>query len=369
MDLSLSSEQEQLRDVFTGLLAKEATVERVRESEPLGFDAALWSTLAEVGAVGVGVSEAQGGGDAGIFELALIADACGRALAPVPFVEAPVAARVLASFSGSGASGESAAALLHGALDGGRVLTFLPRPVKGGIATLVPFGAVAEIVVALDGDNLVVVEVEPPGVSPANLGCVPLADVPLRTDEGARSSTVLATGAAAHQAFETALAEWRVLMAAALAGLAARSLEIGVEYVKVRKQFGVPIGSFQSVAHKLADIATEVDGATLLWQKSAWALDEGEPNAIDLGHMALVFASETAERTSGASLHFHGGYGFMLEYDIQLYVRRAKAWPLATGSRVSSYQRLADELFGPVGEGIVGVGAVGVGAATGTKGT
>lgn len=362
MDLSLTEEQEQLRDVFSGLLAKESTVERVREAEPLGFDAALWSTLTEVGAVGVGVPESNGGGGAGMLELGLIAEACGRALAPVPFVEAPVAARLLASFP------ESGAAALSGVLDDGRVLTFFPRTAKGGIATLVPFGAVAEIVVALDGDDLVVVEVEPPGVSPANLGCVPLADVPLRTEKGARSSTVLASGAEAHRAFETALAEWRVLMAAALSGLAARSLEIGVEYVKARQQFGVPIGSFQSVAHKLADVATEVDGSTLLWQESTWALDEGEPNAIALGQMALMFASETAERTSGASLHFHGGYGFMLEYDIQLYVRRAKAWPLATGSRVSGYQSLADKLFGPVQTGTASTGAVSAGAGAVQKG-
>lgn len=342
MDLSLSEEQEQLRDVFTGLLAKESTVERVREAEPLGFDAALWSTLTEVGTVGVGVAESNGGGGAGMLELGLIAEACGRVLAPVPFVEAPVAARVLALFP------ESAAPALRGVLDDGRVTTFLPRLAKGGVATLAPFGAVAEVVVALDGDDLVVAEVEPSGASPANLGCVPLADVPLRVDKGALSSTVLASGAEAERAFETAQAEWQALMAAALSGLAARSLEIGVEYVKARHQFGVPIGSFQSVAHKLADVATEVDGSTLLWQESTWALDEGEPNAIALAEMALIFASETAERTSGASLHFHGGYGFMLEYDIQLYVRRAKAWPLAAGSRVSNYQRLADQLFGPV---------------------
>lgn len=361
MDLSLSPEQEQLRDVFTGLLAKEATVERLREAEPLGFDAALWSTWSEVGAVGVGVPEPQGGGGAGVFELGLIAEACGRALAPVPFVEAPVAARVLASFPDSGAGA------LRGVLDDGRVSTFLPRPVAGGVARLVPFGAVSEIVVALDGDDLVVVEVEPSGVSPANLGCVPLADVPLRTELGARSSTVLASGAEAHRAFASALCEWRVLMAAALSGLSARSLEIGVEYVKVRHQFGVPIGSFQSVAHKLADVATEVDGATLLWQEATWALDEGEANAIDLGHMAVIFAAETAERASGASLHFHGGYGFMLEYDIQLYVRRAKAWPLAAGSRTSGYQRLADQLFGPM-ETAAGAGSFPVSAGADNRG-
>ncbi len=128
-----------------------------------------------------------------------------------------------------------------------------------------------------------------------------------------------------------AVDEWRVLTAGALVGLAGAALELGVEYAKQRQQFGVPIGSFQALAHRLADVATAVEGAQLLAREAAWAADEGEADATSLARMAFLFAARAAQDTSAAALHVHGGYGFTLEYDVQLYLRRAKAWPLALG--------------------------------------
>jgi alkylation response protein AidB-like acyl-CoA dehydrogenase len=171
-----------------------------------------------------------------------------------------------------------------------------------------------------------------------------LADVPIGSSGSGH--LVLAAGEDADRHFAEALREWYSAMAAALTGLAARALAIAVEYVTERRQFGRPIGSFQVVGHRLADVATEVDGARLLWQEAACALDAQDPSATALAHMAFLFASEVAERTTNWSLHFHGGYGFMLEYDIQLFYRRAKAWPLAVGSRQGELQRFADGLFG-----------------------
>jgi alkylation response protein AidB-like acyl-CoA dehydrogenase len=118
-----------------------------------------------------------------------------------------------------------------------------------------------------------------------------------------------------------------ILMAGALVGLATRSLEIGVEYVKERKAFGVPIGSFQAVSHGLADAATALDGATLLAREAAWSADVEPGRTPELGPLAFGFCTETAREASYRSLHYHGGYGFMLEYDIQLYFRRARGWP------------------------------------------
>jgi alkylation response protein AidB-like acyl-CoA dehydrogenase len=121
---------------------------------------------------------------------------------------------------------------------------------------------------------------------------------------------------------------------------------MGVEYAKSREQFGVPIGSFQAVAHRLADAATEVDGAELLVREAAWAADEGLPSAPKLAVMAFLYAGETAQLAAEESLHFHGGYGFTLEYDIQLYFRRAKAWSLALAPPATEYQALADRVLG-----------------------
>ena len=118
-----------------------------------------------------------------------------------------------------------------------------------------------------------------------------------------------------------------MLTAAALAGLARAALDLGVAYVKERHQFGVPIGSFQTIQHRLADLHTAVDGARLLALEAADALDDArDPDGPALAAMALEFCGQVAEDAAAASLHFHGGYGFMLEYDVQLYVRRAKAW-------------------------------------------
>jgi alkylation response protein AidB-like acyl-CoA dehydrogenase len=115
-----------------------------------------------------------------------------------------------------------------------------------------------------------------------------------------------------------------------------------VAYVKERRQFGVPIGAFQAVGHRLADAATALDGARLLVYEAAGAVDEGWARAATLADMAFGFAAETAQRVAAESLHFHGGYGFMVEYDIQLYFSRAKAWALVGGDPRRCYQQVGD---------------------------
>jgi alkylation response protein AidB-like acyl-CoA dehydrogenase len=109
------------------------------------------------------------------------------------------------------------------------------------------------------------------------------------------------------------------------------------------KAFGQPVGQFQSVQHRLADRATESDGAELLARKAAWAA-ELEPDRFRmLAAMALAFAAETATTTSHDALHFHGGYGFMLEYSAQLYYRRARSWAAVLERPAECYRRVAGE--------------------------
>jgi alkylation response protein AidB-like acyl-CoA dehydrogenase len=169
----------------------------------------------------------------------------------------------------------------------------------------------------------------------------PLADWPL--DDGER--IVLASGPRATELYTEALAEWKLLTAAALGGLRSAALELGVAYVKARKAFGVIIGSFQAVQHRLADLVVAGDGGQLLTYEAAWARDSGESAAAALASMAFLFAADTAFRTTREAVQFHGGYGVTLEYDIQLYVRRAKAWPLALGDPKLEYRRLADVIY------------------------
>jgi alkylation response protein AidB-like acyl-CoA dehydrogenase len=341
VDLSLTDEQEQLVEAFRVFFAKECPPAVVRDAEAAGgFDRDLWLAAAALGGPTMGVDAEHSGGGAGLLDLELAAERAGAALAPVPLVDAWATARLLA------ATGEQGQAVLGRLADEAPPVAVLAlHPARNGVARLVPGGAVAEIVVGIDDDELVVIEGEPDAPPRVHdLGRAAIADRSLRT--GTR--TVLARGPDADVLHTAAVDEWRVLMAGALVGLAGAALELGVEYAKQRQQFGVPIGSFQALAHRLADVATAVEGAQLLVREAAWAADEAEADAIPLARMAFLFAARAAHDTSAAALHVHGGYGFTLEYDVQLYLRRAKAWPLALGDPRRGTMELADALFGPV---------------------
>jgi alkylation response protein AidB-like acyl-CoA dehydrogenase len=340
--LDVTGEQQALRDWMRDFFEKESPPAVVRAAEPLGFDGSLWRKVAGLGLAAIAVPEDHGGGGSGFVELAIAAELLGQFLAPVPLIEAATASSLLASCAGEGGWGGGPGVLAR--LVAGELLATLAlQPSAGGVARLVPAGAVADLVVVLRGDELLLVE-QPgkPAAAVPNLGAMPLADCPIPAD-----AVVLARGPQAVAAHRLAVQHWQLLTAAALAGLASRALDIGVGYVLQRRAFGVLIGSFQTVQHRLADNATAVDGARLLVYEAAWAHDAGRPGAASLATMSLLFAAETAFKTASESLHFHGGYGYTLEYDIQLYFRRAKAWPLVAGDPRAAYAGLARHLHGP----------------------
>ena len=333
MDLSLTDEQQQLAQQLAAFFTKECPTDRVRAAEPLGFDAQLWRQVVDLGLPTMAVSESYDGGGASLVDLCLAAREHGRHVAPVPLLEAGVANRLLERVG--------AVELLQEAV-GGAVTTVALRPACDGVASLVPAGAVADVVLALDGDAVVAFrDGAPPRPSPPNLGSAPIADWNLATAD----RRVLASGPDAVAAFLRAGEEWRVLQAMALTGLGQTALRLGVDYGKQRRAFGVLVGWFQAVQHRLADAVTAVDGAELLAFEAAWALDEGRRDGPSLASMAFLFAAETSFATCAESLQFHGGYGFTLEYDIQLFYRRAKAWPLALGDHRPELRRLAALLF------------------------
>jgi len=134
---------------------------------------------------------------------------------------------------------------------------------------------------------------------------------------------------------------WLALSASWFTGLARGALDLALDYVKERHQFGVPIGSFQVIQHRLADLHTAVTGAELLAQEAAAALDAHDPDGPALAAMAWWWCGQTATDAAETSLHFHGGYGFMLEYDVQLYYRRARGWPRVWGDSDAAHRRAA----------------------------
>lgn len=363
MDLDFTDDQTALRDTLRTFFEKESSTAAVRAAEPLGFDATLWRKVVDLGLAAIAVPEHLGGGGAGFVELAIAAECLGQSLAPVPLIEAAVANDLIASLSGAGSSlpdaGSSSSGERDARLDsltaravaGDLLATLALRPATGDLARLVPAGAVADLVAVLRGDELLLLR-QPdrgpaaPGGAVHNLGALPLADCPIDTEH----ALVLARGPAAVRAYRRALSRWELLTGAALFGLGSKALDIGVDYVMQRKAFGVLIGTFQTIQHRLADNAIALDGARLLAYEAAWAQDENLPTADTSATMAFLFAAETAFKTASEVLHFHGGYGYTLEYDIQLYFRRAKAWSLVAGDSRAAYAQLAHRVFGATQE-------------------
>jgi alkylation response protein AidB-like acyl-CoA dehydrogenase len=337
MDLSLNELQDQSVNAFRRLLERECTPARVRAAEPLGFDAALWCDIVDLGLPAMGVPQESGGLGLPLLDMALIAEVHGEFLAPAPLIETMVGLRLLAR------CGTVPEAVLGTALDKGSPLAILLRPADGDASQLVPAGAVAPLLIGLDGDELVVAKSPAPGVAARNIGASPLAFRSLR--EGSAKRIVLARGAAARQLHRTAVSEWKVLTAAALAGLSAAALRLGVEYARTRQAFGSPIGAYQGVSHRLGDASAATEGSQLIARAAADAADTDAARFPTLASMAFAFCAETAHATAAHSLHVHGGYGFTLEYDIQLYLRRAKTWPLALHDPRREYQHIAHDLF------------------------
>ena len=351
MDLSLDESQQILVDTFSEMLEKECPTTHVRDCEDTGFSPSLWAQYCELGAQAMGLPESVDGLDMSLLELGLVATQSGLAIAPVPFLEIAAAGRLLAAVAPEDP-------LLAAIVEGRPAVSLaLPRPhaapgtsSTAGGRVLIPFGTVADAVIALDGETLFVAEGGEKRRSERvqDVGSSALAHWDL--DQG-NDVRVLATGPEAQRAMTRATAEWKLLAGFWLTGVAKRALSIGADYAKERVQFGVPIGGFQAIAHPLAECAIRADGAELLCHEAAWA-DEADPARFEmLASMAFTWASQTAIRTADISLHTHGGYGFSTEYDIQLFYRRARALSSVGGGAQEELQNVAQLCFDSDGSG------------------
>jgi alkylation response protein AidB-like acyl-CoA dehydrogenase len=336
MDLNLDKSQSDVQDAFGTLFAREVPLSRVRQAEPLGFDPALWTLVAAAGVTSLAVPESSGGGGGDLVDLALVAEQAGRRLAPVPLIEAAVATRLLARYS------QRAPGVLTSALAGDSVITLALRPADNNVCRMVPAGAIADSMLALAGGDLVLARLTDPSGRAVltNLGSAPLADC-----HAADVIAVLDHGDSARAALETAVDEWRVLTASALTGLAAAAHEMTRRHVLTRRVFGNVLGSFQTVAHRLADGVVAVDGAGFLSREAAWLCSSGLSGAPGFAAAALAYASEVSQKVAADCLHLHGGLGYTLEHDAQLYFRRAKAWPLVLADPAHEYLRVADAIW------------------------
>ena len=355
MNFSLTEEQEMVRETFARFLDEHSSMSRVRaamapENGAAGFDAALWQGLAELGAFAMRVPEDKGGMGLGLFDAALLMAEAGRMLASGPLAEALVAARLVAQLGGD-------EALLGRILAGETVVTIAQRDIAAEPVQWVAGGLVADAVVALSGEDVVLVEV-PAAARKAeeNLATTPIAEI----DFAPLPKTVLASGEAATAAFAAGIEEWKLLMAAALSGLSREALRVAAAYACERKAFGVLIGTFQAISHPLADLLIDTDGGKFLIWKAIRNIADGDSAAAATVSLAAWWTADTAARAVTQALHTFGGYGLTNEYDIHLYNLRAKAWPLAAGDPQDWLGEAGRRLYAGESPALPDVGAVAI---------
>jgi alkylation response protein AidB-like acyl-CoA dehydrogenase len=352
LDLEFDQEQELLRQTVRDVLARHCPLEVVRqmEDDPTGYPAALWDQLGELDLIGLLLPEEHGGSGMSLLEGVALYEELGRALAPTPhFVSAVLCGGVLAAAGDEGqkerwlrpiASGEAVLTPAWLEPDNG----FSPRGVElralaesdgfrlSGVKRHVAFAAAADrlVVLARTGDEAEDVDLFL--VDPAAAGVTLRQQFSIASDTqyevrfenvAVPSSDRIGPAGSGWVTWQDVLQGGLVLLAAQAVGGARYALEITTQYAKDRHQFDKPLGAFQALAHNLADAVTNLDGAEQLAHEAAWAGANGRP-LTSLAPMAKLFACATFRDITAMAQQLFGGIGFTLDFDIQLYFRRAK---------------------------------------------
>lgn len=336
MNLSLPEDSVPVKEMFERFFTAECTPERVRAAEPVGFDRELWRSLVELGAPAMRLSAEAGGGGMSLFDTALMMEQAGRRLAPAPLAESLVALRMLGELGGA-----EAADWIARAGDGETVISLALQQVRAGEAQLVPGGAVATAVLTFDGADIALELPASPLAAPETLGGSSLAVF----EPGRGKRIVIASNADAANIWAAGIEEWKLLTAAALVGLSREAIAMAAEYACERIAFGIPIGANQGIAHPLAEDIIHADGTELLLWQTLSDIAEGRSDAAASISGLFWWASRNATSSVAHALHTFGGYGLTNEYNIQMYNRRAKAWPLALGDPDLELERAGRRLF------------------------
>ena len=352
LDLKFSAEQEMLRETVRGVCATTSPLSVVRELEddPTGFSPELWKQLAHLDLIGLQLPEEYGGSGMSALEGVVIYEEFGRSLAPSPhFVSSVLSGGALAR-AGSEAIKQE---WLPRIVTGEAILSpawlepengFGPKGVQvravadadgfvlTGVKRHVAFAQAATrlVVLARTGDalgevDLFLVDPAAPGITLTQQMTI-ASDSQYRVDlDGVRVSAEDRIGAAGTgwSTWDAVMHEGIILAAAQAVGGAEYAMDITVQYAKDRQQFDKPLGAFQALAHYLADATTNVDGAEVLVHEAAWASSEGR-SVAKLAPMAKLFACQTFRDVTATAQQIFGGIGFTVEFDIQLYFRRAK---------------------------------------------
>jgi len=330
MDLLPTDEQSEIVATVRSQLESDFSLNDLaaRDGEASIIDPGLWARCAELGWFALGLAESDGGIGYGLVEEALLFGELGAHCTPGPFLATVLAAHVTAA-SGSAelvekvTSGEVRVALVEPDGGGQGSPSLTPGAVHGTFRAT-DYGD-AQLGLALSGDQAAVVSLEDAAANPvASLDpLVPLATVELDTAPLAFSDDP-ATGLRA-----------TILTAALLAGIAKATAEQSTEYAKDREQFGRPVGSFQAVKHRCADMAVRADAAEQLTHLAALAVAGGHDDDQFQAEAARVVAADAAIANAEVNVQNHGGIGFTWEHTAHRYVTRARMWNSSAGDRRS----------------------------------
>jgi alkylation response protein AidB-like acyl-CoA dehydrogenase len=339
MDFGLSEDQREIQRTARELLAERARPERVREHAEAGrTDTALWQELCELGWPGIAVAERHGGQGLGAVELGVLCEELGRTLAPVPFLPTVLAATAIEHAGSESQRERWLSGLASGELRGAVGLA------RGGIGELVIGAPEADVLVLVEGAAgaqrtgrlLRAQEVELVSVAAID-----------PTRPAARVSAAADSGEALSGELSAAVDRALVAIASELVGVCDRALQSTVAYVKERRQFGVPVGSFQAVSHRCAQMLLDTERARSITAFAAWCADAEPERLAEAAAMAKASAAEAGREVTASAIQAHGGIGFTWEADLHWLYKRAQLDAALLGGARQQRTRLAAVLADP----------------------
>jgi len=359
MRFAFDPEQDMLRDMIRSALSRDAGLDKVRRWADTAETSAFDNLVAAQGWTGIGVAEESGGQGGGLIEQAILFEELGRAAAPSGGLLASAAALALLAAADSsslatelgGNTGAALCATAASALNHSSLLqSQIVRRDHGQLSGTVPL-----VLHATQTSRLLVPVADADGAglwwfSAGAEGSVRIEPRRL-IDRTRHFGDVVLQGAVATHAGQLdkaavgeAGARLALLLAAESLGCARRMLEMTVDYVGQRVQFGVPVGSFQAVKHAAAEALVDIEAAHSGVYYAAWALQNGESDGPIHAWIAKAFATEASARTADRALMLHGAIGYTWEHDLQLFYKRAKLNLELFGSPRSYRERIADAL-------------------------
>ena len=343
MKFELSEDQALLRQSTRDFLTSEWPLEKARkviEHNPRGYETAEWARLAEMGYLGLTLPPSVGGQGLGAVELAVVLEEVGRACMPGPYLDVVLAAAALAAAGGQDG--------LLRKISAGQALVTLARDDaafagSNGNATRVETGRLRGtkyfVPFAEPADALVVTAADGVYLAQAPFAVTPLATLDAAQRFGAVTFDHAATRLGALNLLERVDLLAAVGAAATLLGIMSRCLEMTMEYVQTRQAFKRPIGSFQALQHRLADMLLKTESTRSAVYRAAWCFDAQDADTALACAAAKAYAGDASRMVCGESIQMHGGIGFTWELDLHFYFKRAKTLEQHYGSTEVQLER------------------------------